>query len=79
LSLDPRFTSSNPTEYDEFLRRIKIRSTTSFGGEVKRAVPCKILWLVKEPKKYEEIYFVGKIYGHFTPSFSYFAIGCVCW
>jgi hypothetical protein len=40
-----------PTEVDGFLRVIKIRSTTSFGGEVKPSVPCRrftackrILW-----------------------------------
>jgi hypothetical protein len=35
LPLDPRFAGSNPAEDDRFLRVIKIRSTTSFGGEVK--------------------------------------------
>jgi hypothetical protein len=34
---------------DEFLRAIKIRSTPSFGWEVKREVPCrKILRHVKD-------------------------------
>jgi hypothetical protein len=28
-------------EIDGFLRVIKIRSTTSFGGEVKPLVPCR--------------------------------------
>jgi hypothetical protein len=32
LPLDPRFAGSNPAEDDAFLRAIKIRSTTSFGG-----------------------------------------------
>jgi hypothetical protein len=41
LPLDPRFTGSNPAEKDGFLRMIKIRSTTSFGGEVKQSVPCR--------------------------------------
>jgi hypothetical protein len=37
--------SSNSAEIDEFLRAIKIRSLTSFGGEVKPLVPCcKIPW-----------------------------------
>jgi hypothetical protein len=35
LLLDPRFAGSNPAEDDGFLRAIKIRSTTSFGGKVK--------------------------------------------
>jgi hypothetical protein len=38
LSLDPRFAGSNPTEDDGFIRVIKIRSTTSFGGKVKPSV-----------------------------------------
>jgi hypothetical protein len=33
LSLDPRYSSSNPAEDDGFLRAIKINSTTFFGGE----------------------------------------------
>jgi hypothetical protein len=39
--LDPRFAGSIPTEGDGFLRVIKIRSTTTFGGEVKPSVPCR--------------------------------------
>jgi hypothetical protein len=50
LSLDPRFAASNPAEDDAFLSEIKIRSTISFGEEVKPAVPCrKILRHVKNP------------------------------
>jgi hypothetical protein len=42
LPLDPRFAGSNPAEDDGFLTVIKIRSTTSFGGEVKPpSVPCR--------------------------------------
>jgi hypothetical protein len=37
---------------------------TSFRGEVKLWVPCKILWHVKEPCKYEKIYFVSRIHSH---------------
>jgi hypothetical protein len=50
LPLNPRFAGSNPTEGDGFLRAIKIRSTTAFGGEVKPSAPCcKILRHVKDP------------------------------
>jgi hypothetical protein len=50
LPLVPRFAGSNAVEDDGFLIVIKIRSTTSFGGEVKPSVPCrKILRHVKEP------------------------------
>jgi hypothetical protein len=41
LPLDPRFAGSNPAEDDGFLRVIKIRSMTSFGGEVKPSVACR--------------------------------------
>jgi hypothetical protein len=40
----PRWSSgagSNPAENDGYLRVIKIRSTISFGGEVKSSVPCR--------------------------------------
>jgi hypothetical protein len=48
--LESRFTGSNLADDDGFLRAIKIRSTTYFGGEVKPAVPChKILQHVKKP------------------------------
>jgi hypothetical protein len=40
LLLDSRFTGSNPTKDDGFLGVIKIRSTTSFGGEEKPSVQC---------------------------------------
>jgi hypothetical protein len=46
LPLDPRFAGSKPAEDDGFLRVIKIRSTTSFGGEVD-------LRHVKEPYEHE--------------------------
>jgi hypothetical protein len=38
-----------PSQGDGFLRAIKIRSTPSFGCQVKPEVPCrKILWHVKD-------------------------------
>jgi hypothetical protein len=41
---------SNPAENDRFLRAIKIRSTTSFGGEVKPAALYRtILQHVNDP------------------------------
>jgi hypothetical protein len=56
---------------DEFLRTIKIRSTTSFGGKVKPSAPCrKILRHVKDPSGVRQRYFAGKINGHFSPCFS---------
>jgi hypothetical protein len=44
--VDPRFAVSKPVEDDGFLRVIKFRSTTSFGGEVS-------LRHVKEPHEHE--------------------------
>jgi hypothetical protein len=54
LPLDPRFAGSNPAESGGFLKAIKIRSTTSFGGEVKPSAPFrnKFLWQVKIPLRY---------------------------
>jgi hypothetical protein len=43
------FVGSNPAKGDEFLNVI-IRSTPSFGGEVKPLAPClKISWHLKDP------------------------------
>jgi hypothetical protein len=54
LPLDPRLSGSNPAEDEGFLRAIKLRSTTYFGGKVKPSAPCrKILRHVKETCEYE--------------------------
>jgi hypothetical protein len=54
LPPDPRFAGSDPAEDSGFLRAIKIRSTTSFRGEVKPLFPChKILQHLKEQYEYE--------------------------
>jgi hypothetical protein len=49
LTLDARFAGSNPADNDALIRAIKIRRTSSFGGEVKSWACCKILRHVKEP------------------------------
>jgi hypothetical protein len=54
LPQNPRLAGSNPAEDDGFLRVIKIRSTTSFGGEEKSSVPCRNLRHVKEPYEHEK-------------------------
>jgi hypothetical protein len=70
----------NLTEDDGFLMTIKTLRMTSFGGEVTPAVPSrKILGNVKEPYKYENKYFVGKIHGYFSPRFSCLVTRCLCW
>jgi hypothetical protein len=80
LLLYPGFTGSKPAEDEGFLRAIKIRSTTSFGGEVKPSVSCrKILWRVKRTRRVWNRHFVCEIHGHFTPTFSCFATRCLCW
>jgi hypothetical protein len=69
MPLDPRFADSNPAEGDGFLSAIKICSTSSFGGEVKPAVPySNISRHFKDPYGMKEI-LVVKIHGHFSPSF----------
>jgi hypothetical protein len=53
LAIGQRLACSNPTENNEFLRAIKIRSTTSVVGEVKTSAPCrKILRHVKNSLRY---------------------------
>jgi hypothetical protein len=48
--VDPGFTDSNAADSDEFLRTIKVRSTSSFGEVVKPSAPCrKMLRHVKDP------------------------------
>jgi hypothetical protein len=52
--LNSGFAGSNPGERDGFLRAIKIRSTTSFRGEVKPSATCfKILRHTKDPLRYD--------------------------
>jgi hypothetical protein len=69
--LGQRFIGSNLDKDDGFLRTIKIHSMASFRGAGKPLVPCcKILRHVKEPYRYEKIYFIGKIHSHFSTSFT---------
>jgi hypothetical protein len=68
LTIGQRFEDSDPAEKDICLIAIKIRVTTSFGGEVKPWVPCvKMLRHVTHTYSMKEI-LVGKIDGHFSPS-----------
>jgi hypothetical protein len=48
---------------------MKISSTTSFGGEVKPSVPCKILLHIKEPYEYERDNSQAKNSRHFLAKF----------
>jgi hypothetical protein len=49
LATGPKVRGFKPGRGDGFLKAIKIRSTSSFGGEVKPEVECcKILRHVKE-------------------------------
>jgi hypothetical protein len=46
-TIEPNVRGFKPGRGDGLLRTIKIRRTTSFGGEVKPSTPCrKILWPV---------------------------------
>jgi hypothetical protein len=64
LAVGPKVHRFKPGQLQWILRVIKIRSATSFGGEVKLAVPChKILQHVKDPYSMNEI-LAGKIHGH---------------
>jgi hypothetical protein len=53
LATGPKGRRFKPGRGDGFLRAIKIRSTPSFGWEVKPEIPCrKILQHVKVPLRY---------------------------
>jgi hypothetical protein len=49
LAIGPKVLGFKPGEDYRCSRAMKICSTTSFGGEVKPAEPCKILRHVKDP------------------------------
>jgi hypothetical protein len=54
LAIGPKVRGFRPGRGDGILRAIKIRSTLSFGGEVKPSAPGrKILQHVKELYEYE--------------------------
>jgi hypothetical protein len=54
LAIGPKVRGFKPCESDGFLKAIQIRSTPSFGGEVKLSAPCrKALRHVKDPLKYD--------------------------
>jgi hypothetical protein len=79
LAIGPKVCGFRAGEDDEFLRAIKIRGTTSLGGEVEPAVPCrKILRHVKYLYSMNVI-LVGKIRGYFLPHFPCFATRCIFW
>jgi hypothetical protein len=64
--VDPRFAGSIPTEGDGFLRVIKIRSATSFGGEVKPSVPCRRFKNLTGMNRTSNVRKVNSS-GHFSP------------
>jgi hypothetical protein len=64
------FEGSNAAECDGFLRAIEIRSTLSFGEEVKPSAPCpKILRHFIDPCGIWHAYSTGKINVHFSTKF----------
>jgi hypothetical protein len=80
LANGPKVCGFKPAEDDGFLTVIKIRSTTSFGGEIKPSASCrKILWYGEEHWGVWKGYFVGKMHSHFSLSFSLFTIKYLCW
>jgi hypothetical protein len=53
LAIGPKGRGLKPDRGDGFLRAIKIRSTPSFGWEVKREAPCRnMLRHVKDSLRY---------------------------
>jgi hypothetical protein len=75
LPLGPRFSGSSPAEDDEFLRTIKIPSTTSFGEVNPSVLYRKIYGMLKNPGGIKEI--LHRQNGHFSASLSCFATKCL--
>jgi hypothetical protein len=68
--LDPSFAGSNPAEDNRLLKAIEVRSTTSFGEEVKSSASCReISQPFKEPRGVLKRYNVGKSLGTFFVKF----------
>jgi hypothetical protein len=68
--LDPSFAGSNPAEDNRILKAKEVRSTTSFGGEVKPSASCReISQSFKEPRGVLKRYIVGKSVGTFFAKF----------
>jgi hypothetical protein len=66
LPFDPKKWASNPAEDDEFLSATKIRTTSSFGGEVKPSIPCpKILGMLNNLTSMKINYSYAKFTGTF--------------
>jgi hypothetical protein len=64
--LDSKNWASNPAEDDEFLSATKIRTTSSFGGEVKLSIPCrKILGMLNNLTSRKINYSYAKFTGTF--------------
>jgi hypothetical protein len=66
LATGPKVRGFDP-EVDVFLRVIKIRNTTSFGGEVKPSVPCRRFTACKRTLRAWIEMFRNKFSGHFSP------------
>jgi hypothetical protein len=49
LAIGPKVCAFKPGRGDGFLRAIEIRSTTSFGEEVKLSAPCCNILHIKDP------------------------------
>jgi hypothetical protein len=70
LAIGPNVRGFIHCRGDGLLGAIEIRSTPSFGREVKPEAPhCNILYHVKITSMYEQRYFEGQIH-HFLPQVS---------
>jgi hypothetical protein len=77
LATGPRFARSNPDEGDGFLKAMK--STASFGREVKPAAPCrKILRHVKDSLRYDRETDMQNSAAISRPVSHRFATRCLC-
>jgi hypothetical protein len=79
LAIGHKVRGFKPDEVDGFFRAIKIRSTTSFGGEVKPSVTCRKIFrhVKKKLTGMEQRVRTQSLSVISSPRFSCFAIRCL--
>jgi hypothetical protein len=78
-AIGSKVRGSNSTKNNRFLRTIKIRSTTFFGGEVRPLAPYEPFYcMLRNPTSMKDILRRTNSTAISSPSFSCFATRCLC-
>jgi hypothetical protein len=79
LVIGLKFRVNKPDRGQWNLKGDNIRSTTSFGGEIKLSAYCvKFYGMLKIPTGIK-LMLLGKSHIHFSPRLFCFAARCLCW